>query len=141
MVTIAHQASSSVRGFSAGISSTSPLSSSSNTMYRLSCKPSVVVYIAENKTLAGKEDRTYEGEALGRKMAVVFFEDHPDHAGYVRRVNRGCLALKQDLLSIAELLQVVGGVAIPLDPDYCDQPAHVVLVGGENTKFLPRSPA
>ena len=37
MVTIAHQASSSVSGFSAGISSTSPLSSSSNTMYRLSC--------------------------------------------------------------------------------------------------------
>jgi hypothetical protein len=43
-------------------------------MYRLSCKPSVVLYIAENKTLAGKEDRTYEGEALGRKLAVVFFE-------------------------------------------------------------------
>ena len=44
-------------------------------MYRLSCNPSAVVYIAENKTLSGKEDRTYEGEALGRKMAVVFFED------------------------------------------------------------------
>ena len=27
-------------------------------MYRLSCKPSAILYIAENKTLAGKEDRT-----------------------------------------------------------------------------------
>ena len=30
-------------------------------MYKLSCKPSVVLYIAENKTLAGKEDKSYEG--------------------------------------------------------------------------------
>jgi hypothetical protein len=35
-------------------------------MYKLSCQPSVILYIAENKTLAGKEDRSYEGEALGR---------------------------------------------------------------------------
>ena len=36
-------------------------------MYRVSCKPSLVIYVAENKTLAGKEDRAYEGEAMGRK--------------------------------------------------------------------------
>ena len=35
----------------------------------------MVLYVAENKTLAGKEDRTYEGEAQGRKLAVVLFED------------------------------------------------------------------
>ena len=35
-------------------------------MYRLSINPAVVLYVAENKTLAGKEDRTYEGEAQGR---------------------------------------------------------------------------
>ena len=33
----------------------------------------MVLYVAENKTLAGKEDRAYEGEAMGRKMALVFF--------------------------------------------------------------------
>ena len=44
-------------------------------MYKLSSSPSAVFYIAENKTLAGKEDRAYEGEALGRKLAIVFFED------------------------------------------------------------------
>ena len=31
-------------------------------MYRISCRPSVILYIAENKTLARKEDRTYEGD-------------------------------------------------------------------------------
>ena len=36
-------------------------------MYRVSLKPSVVLYVAENKTLKGKDDRAYEGEALGRK--------------------------------------------------------------------------
>ena len=44
-------------------------------MYKLSSSPSVVFYIAENKTLAGEEDRTYEAEATGRKLAIVFFED------------------------------------------------------------------
>ena len=41
-------------------------------MYKLPCRPSVHFYVAENKTLAGKEDRAYDGEALGRKLAVVF---------------------------------------------------------------------
>ena len=41
-------------------------------MYRVSCNPSVVLYVAENKTLAGKEDRAYEGEAMGRKWPWCF---------------------------------------------------------------------
>ena len=84
-------------------------------MYRLSCKPSVVLYIAENKTLAGREDRSYEGEALGRKMAVVFFEDLG--GGLVRRVDRDTLTMRQHLLSIAEVLQTIGGIAVPPDPE------------------------
>ena len=43
-------------------------------MYKLSCKPSVVLYVVENKTLAGKEYRSYEGEAMGRKLVLAFFE-------------------------------------------------------------------
>ena len=44
-------------------------------VYKLSANPSAVCYIAENKTLAAKYYKTYEGEALGRKLAVVLFED------------------------------------------------------------------
>ena len=82
--------------------------------YKISCRPSVILYIAENKTLAGKEDRTYEGEALGRKMAIVFFEDAP--GGLVRRVHRESLGMHQQLLSLAEVLQTIGGIAVPPDP-------------------------
>ena len=84
-------------------------------MYRVSCKPSVVIYVAENKTLAGKEDRAYEGEAMGRKLALVFFEDAD--AGMVRRVDRGCVGMQQELLTLAELLQTLGGIDVPADPE------------------------
>ena len=94
-------------------------------MYKLSCKPSVILYIAENKTLAGKEDRSYEGEALGRKMAIVFFEEQDQ--GLVRRVNRETLAMKQELVSIAELLQTVGGVHLPADPARTAAQTEVLL--------------
>ena len=80
-------------------------------MYRVSLNPSVVLYVAENKTLAGKEDRAYEGEALGRSLALVFFEDCD--GGLVRRVERGTLGMQQQLLTLAEVLQTIGGVNLP----------------------------
>jgi len=82
-------------------------------MYRLSCKPSVILYIAENKVLAGREDKTYEGEALGRKMAIVFFEDMG--AGLFRRVNKETFGMHQVLLSIAEVLQTLQAIDSPPD--------------------------
>ena len=84
-------------------------------MYTLSCKPSVYIYIAENKTLAGREARSIEGEASGRKMVIAFFEASP--CGLVQRVDRTNSFLKQHLLSLAELLQTIGGFDLPLDPD------------------------
>ena len=84
-------------------------------MYRVSLKPSVVLYVAENKTLAGKEDRAYEGEALGRKLALVFFEDCD--GGLVRRVDRGTLGMQQQLLTLAEILQTIGEVHLPPSAD------------------------
>ena len=42
-------------------------------MYKLSCKPSVVLYIAESKTLAGKEDRVHEGRV--NVLIVLVTED------------------------------------------------------------------
>ena len=44
-------------------------------VYRLSINPAVAFYVSENKTLAGREDRGYEGEATGRKLVVSFFEE------------------------------------------------------------------
>jgi len=84
-------------------------------MCRLSRKPSVILYIAENKVLAGREDRTYEGEALGRKMAIVFFED--TDAGLVRWVSRETVCVHQVLLNSAEILQTLQAIDLPPDPE------------------------
>ena len=94
-------------------------------MYRLSLNPAVVLYVAENKTFAGKEDRTYEGEAQGRKLAVVLFEDMGDNL--VRRVNRQGLGMQQELMSIAEILQGIGGIALPADPDRTAAQTEIIL--------------
>ena len=74
--------------------------------YKLSCSPSSPLYICENKTLAGKEDRSYEGDALGRKLAVTFFEEAG--GGLVQRVERAHLGLAPRLLTVAEILQSCG---------------------------------
>ena len=94
-------------------------------MYKLSCKPSAHFYVAENKTLAGKEDRAYDGEALGRKLAVVFFEAGP--GGLFRRVNQETLGMHQELLTLAELLQTVGGIDVPLDPTRTGAQTEVLI--------------
>ena len=94
-------------------------------MYRLSISPSTILYISENKTLAGKEDRNYEGEAMGRKLAVVFFEDVPGQ-NLVRRVDRTSLGLKPQLLTIAELLQTCG-FALPHEPERSSAAAELLL--------------
>ncbi len=82
-------------------------------------------YVADNKTLAGKEDRLYEGEALGRKLAVVFFEMAPD--GTLTRVNQTTLGVHQELLTLAELLQTIGGVEVPLDAGRTAAETEVLL--------------
>ena len=83
-------------------------------MYKISCNPSAILYIAENKTLAGREQREHDEEALGRKMAVVFYENLP--GGLAQRVHRETLGMQQNLLTIAELLQTLGGFVLPADP-------------------------
>ena len=94
-------------------------------MYRVSLKPSVVLYVAENKTLAGKEDRAYEDEAIARKLALVFFEDCA--GGLVRRVDRGALGMQQHLLTPAEILQTIGEVHLPPNPDRTAAETEVLL--------------
>ena len=43
------------------------------------------------------------------------FEEGP--VGLFRRVNQDTLGKQQELLTIAELLQTVGGIEVPLDPN------------------------
>ena len=107
-------------------------------MFKLSCRPSVVIYVAENKTLAGKEDRTYEGEAVGRKLALVFFE--PAAGNLVRRVDRSTSGMQQQLLSLAELLQTIGGVAVPADPERSSADTELLLESLYQNLDLERFP-
>ena len=94
-------------------------------MYSLSSSPCTIFYIAENKTLAGKEDKGYQGEALGRKLAVSFFEKVGENL--VQRVDRESMRLQQTLLTIAELLQTIGGVEVPHDPERTAAATEVLL--------------
>ena len=43
------------------------------------------------------------------------FEDAD--AGMARRVDRGLVGMKQELLTLVELLQTLGGIAVPADPE------------------------
>ena len=74
----------------------------------------MLLYVAENKTLAGKEDRAYEGEAIGRKLAATFFVEAPLRRAH--RLNKDQEAMKPELLTIAEILQAAG-FAVPPDPE------------------------
>ena len=83
-------------------------------MYKVSCKPEVLVYVAESKTLAGAEVRMHEGEASGRKLVVVFYA--LDDRGLAHRVDSEDLHVKHVLLTLAELLQTLDYV-LPVDPE------------------------
>ena len=52
---------------------------------------------------------------MGRELALVFFE--PAGGNLVKRADRTSSGMHQQLLSLAELLQTIGGVAVPPDPD------------------------
>ena len=86
--------------------------------YAFEAKPDVLFYILENKTLAGREDRSEEGhqEAPGRKVTLCFFERAAGLPGHVRRTDRGPSALTPSLLTLAEILHTVE-LGPPLDPE------------------------
>jgi hypothetical protein len=68
-------------------------------------------YVLENKIVAGRGERA-EGDAVGRSIAVAFYERAPGDV--VRRVDRESLGVRPRLLTIAELLLLLGAVA-PLE--------------------------
>ena len=97
-------------------------------MYQVSCNASSFLYIAENKTLpAGQEHRSHEGEAMGRKMAVVFFERLPEPGNLVQRARRDTQGMHQSLLTIAELLLALGGIVLPADPGRTAAETEILL--------------
>ena len=69
------------------------------------------LYVAENKSLPGRESRA-EGEALGRPLAVAWFEKreiNPDGSITVQRVDRtSATALKTMLSTVAEIYHAAG---------------------------------
>ena len=93
-------------------------------MYRHSTNPAATFYVSENKTLAGREDRAYEGEATGRQLVVSFFEEI--EGGLVRRVLREGTSLQPQLLTIAEILQACGSL-LPADPLRSSAAAELLL--------------
>ena len=92
-------------------------------IFTVSCKPEVLVYVCENKTLAGQEHRDHEGEAEGRKLAVTFYEKA---GGLVRPVDRERQGLKLSLLTIAEILQTLGA-AVPPDAERPESQTEVLF--------------
>ena len=92
--------------------------------FRLTPFPAVLFYVSENKTLAGREDRGYEGEATGRKLMVSFFETIP--GGMVRRIIRDGTSLHPQLLTIAEILQACG-FRLPVDPLRSSAASEILL--------------
>lgn len=80
--------------------------------FSFSSCPSVFFYVAENKIVAGRRARM-EGEAVGRNLAVVFFEPLPGAENTVRRVDRSHLAMAPKLLTIADLMTNCG-IRVPL---------------------------
>ena len=55
-------------------------------MYQVSFRPQTLVYVSENKSLAGREDKQHLGEATGRKLVVSMFEAAAD--GSAHRVDK-----------------------------------------------------
>ena len=81
-------------------------------MYKVPGSESIFM-VAESKTLPGREERP-DGEALGRKLVLAFFERL--EGPLVQPVDKTDLSLRTNLLTLAELLQTLG-FALPPDPD------------------------
>ena len=77
-------------------------------IYTVSFKPSVFLYVVDNKIVAGREVRDGKVEALGSKLVFGLFEAMPGEPHLFRRVHREIVGMRQDLLTLAELLATLG---------------------------------
>ena len=90
--------------------------------------PRRYVYVIENKTLAGREDRL-EGDAVGRTLVVAWFEElsETDNGVIVRRCDRTSEQLVPQLCTIAELLHAAGLAWPLLGPDISARAAELAM--------------
>ena len=82
-------------------------------------RPELYLYVAENKSLPGREARA-EGDALGRSLSVAWFEAHEttDDGVVVTRVDKTSQdALLTMLSSLAEILHAAGEPWPALGPE------------------------
>ena len=91
--------------------------------YTFASKPDSLFYVLENKTLGGRE-HPGEGEAVGRKLILVFYQRVGDR-NLVQPVDRDRLSPR--LLTIAELLQACGLDDLPADPERSSAATEVLL--------------
>ena len=75
-------------------------------MYQLSLHPQSLLYVCENKTLSGREEKEHFGEATGRKLVVAWFEVLAD--GRAHRVDQETSGMRPHLLTLAEIMQILG---------------------------------
>ena len=73
----------------------------------------------------GRKTGPTKARPWGRKLVLAFFEQMDN--GLVRRVHRGDLVLKHDLLTLAELLQTVREIALAPDPGRTAMEAEVLI--------------
>ena len=64
------------------------------------------------------------GEASGRKLVVTFFEDSDD--GLAHQVDRDGCTLRPQLLTLAEIVQILG-FTLPPDPDRTSAKTELLL--------------
>ena len=96
-------------------------------MFTVAVDPETLIYVAENKTLAGQEVRGRDDEASGRPLVLAFFRRNT--RGFAeQRVGEGesLTQLKLSSLTLAELLQNLG-YALPADPDRTSQEAELLF--------------
>ena len=95
-------------------------------VFTVSARPSVFLYAMENKIMPGKEVRDGDSEPVGHKLIFTFMEAMPDDPLLLRRAHREDHVMRQDLLSLAELLQTLG-IRLPYDPERTAAAAERIL--------------
>lgn len=84
--------------------------------YAFADKPTVLFFVLDNKTLAGREERA-TGDATGRKLVLSFYSRTEHDADLVLPVKQNAGALPLDLLTLAELVQTCELSTLPADPE------------------------
>ena len=100
-------------------------------------RPGMFLYIAENKSLPGREGRA-EGDAIGRPLTAAWFEECEEtHEGsVVRRADCTSPSLTTMLVTLAELLHAAGEPYPPLGAEATARDKDIAMEA--NIATVPR---